>query len=157
MKFKETLDVNAPAEFTFSELADYETIERFAIQRGVALRRTDRLEGPCAGMAWVADWEFGGRSRRTRISLTRFEPPESMVIESETSGIAGRAQLDVVALSPSLSRIIIETEMTPVTFGAKVLMQPIKLARGQIERRVASRIGDLATRIETRYAASRGA
>ena len=154
MKFKETLDVNAPAEFTFSELADYETVERFAIQRGVALRRTDRLEGPRAGMAWVADWEFGGRERRTRISMTRYEPPEQIVIETETSGVAGRVQIDVVALSPKVSRVVIATELTPVTFGAKVLMQPIKLARGRIEKRVGERIGDLAARIEQRWAAS---
>ena len=153
MKLTETLDVRAPAEFTFSELSDYEAIERLAIQRGVSLRRTDRIDGPAAGMAWLADWEAMGRELRTRLSLTAYEPPERLVIESETSGIAGRMQIDVVALGPSLSRILMETEIRAVTLKAKVLMQPIRLARGRIEQRIAGRVGDLASRIEGRWRA----
>ena len=155
MKFRETLDVNVPAEFAFSELSDHETIERLAMQRGVAIRRTDRLSKPGPGMSWRADWEWGGRKRRTNITLTRREPPKRIVVETETAGVAGRLETEVVPMTAESCRLIIESEVRAVTFAAKVVLQTIKLARGRIERAVGERIGQLSARLEARYAASK--
>ena len=156
MKMTERVDIEAPAEFVFGELSDFPTIERLAIQRGVALRRADRLDERRAGMAWIADWEFGGRKRRTNLTLTRYEPPRRMVLASETSGIAAEIEIEVVPLAATASRVLIETQMTAESMAAKLLLQTVRLGRAAFEGRIRGRLSNLAARVEQRYAASTG-
>ena len=62
MKLSGRTDVQAPVEFVFDAISDFDFWERAALRRGAEVTRTDKLRQPAPGMSWMI--RFGWRGRR---------------------------------------------------------------------------------------------
>ncbi|WP_417209673.1 SRPBCC family protein [Antarctobacter sp.] len=141
-------DIEAPQDRVFAMLSDFDKIERQAMRRGTEITRTH--DGPGAGMAWRATFQFRGKRRAAEVTLSTYDPPERMVFDSVSGGLAMVLTLDVVALSPSRTRINVSTVLSARTLSARLFLQSIKLARGGLDKRFRRRVGELAGDMENR-------
>ncbi|MBV2358688.1 SRPBCC family protein [Thalassococcus sp. CAU 1522] len=143
-------DIEAPLDRVFAELTDFEAIERRALRRGIEIRRTDGLAGPQAGMAWQTTFRFRGKPRDATVILSEMKAPETLVFTSNSGGLDIVTRVDLVALSRGRTRVSVESELMPKTLSARLLVQSLKLAKGNINTRFRKRVGLYAKELEDR-------
>lgn len=148
MEFTTKEDIAAPVEQVYAELTDYERLERQIMRRGVALRRV--AEGPGVGMSWQATFGFRGKEREARITLVEAQAPDLLVYDSLSGGLEMRTRLEFVALSRSRTRVTMTADLKPQTLSARLLVQSLKLARGNLEKRFRVRMAEYAKQLEDR-------
>lgn len=151
MKFVAQEDIEAPIEFVYQQATDFAAIERSVLRRGVDVQRIDSLTETAPGMMWDAAFDLRGKRREMKIELTKLDPPNGLEITSRSPNMGGHMVLDLVALSRSRTRISVEIDMTPKTLAAKLLVQSMKLAKGNIMRRFQNRVAGYAEELEERY------
>lgn len=152
MKFSNRVDVAAPAEFVFDQLADFATFERAALRKGISLRRLDTLKVPGAGMSWDIGFKLRGRPRQLIADIRHFERPERLDYEGTSQGFQLTLTLGLMALSKTRTRLNTGLEIRPRTLGARLLLQSAKLGRSNLERRFDERVQGFAREIELRVA-----
>ncbi|MBY5986615.1 MULTISPECIES: SRPBCC family protein [Roseovarius] len=151
MKFVAHEDVEAPIEFVFDQVSDFAAIERSVLRRGAEVQRVDDLEETRPGMKWDAAFDLRGKRREMQLELTELDRPNGMVIASRSPNMGGQMVLDLVALSRSRTRVNVEIDMTPRTLAAKLLVQSMKLAKGNLTKRFRQRVAGYAKDLEDRY------
>lgn len=151
MKFSAKEDIEVPIERLFEMLADVEAFERAALRRGAEVQRTDTLRQPGPGMSWKTRFMFRGRERRVAIEMTRLDPPNGMSFKGSSPALEGTMQVELVALSRKRTRMAITTEIAPKTLAARLMVQSLKLARNNVNRRFHLRIAGFAKDLEDRY------
>lgn len=150
MKLTATEDIEAPLDRVFAEVTNFEMIERQALRRGVDVRRTDTLAGPCEGMTWTANFAFRGKARKATICLSGYRVSEQVVFDNSIGGLDAQFVMDLVALSRTRTRLNVVTELKPTTLSARLLVQSLKLAKGGIDKRFRHRMAGLAKDLENR-------
>ncbi|EPX79533.1 SRPBCC family protein [Salipiger mucosus] len=150
MEFSTREDIEAPLDRVFAALTDFDRIERQVMRRGIEVQRTDTRSEPGEGMAWTASFRFRGKPREAEVTLTEYDPPNLMVYRMVSGGLEARTRLDFVALSPSRTRIAMTIEVTAKTLSARLIVQSIKLARANVEKRFRVRMAEYAGDLETR-------
>ena len=70
MKLSSRQDINAPAAFVFTALADFEAWERAAMRRGADVERTDKANRDGSGRSWLIRFTYRGKARRIAVQLT---------------------------------------------------------------------------------------
>ncbi|WGW05531.1 SRPBCC family protein [Tropicibacter oceani] len=149
MQLTASEDIEAPLERVFAELSDFEAIERQALRRGVAVKRTGDSGGsPAAGMGWTTGFAFRGKTREAQITLSDYTAPEQMVFDTVSGGLEAATRIEVVALSRSRTRINVTTELKPKTLSARLLVQSLKLAKGGIDKRFRKKMAGYAKDLE---------
>ncbi|KRS11874.1 DNA polymerase III subunit gamma/tau [Roseovarius atlanticus] len=151
MKFVAHEDVEAPIEFVFEQVTDFAAIERSALRRGAEVQRVDDLNETRPGMKWDAAFTLRGKRREMQLELTELDRPNGLVIASRSPNMGGKMVLDLVALSRSRTRISVVIDMTPKTLAAKLLVQSMKLAKGNLNKRFRLRVAGYAKELEDRY------
>ena len=151
MKFVAHEDVEAPIEFVFDQVSDFAAIERSVLRRGAEVQRVDDLEERRPGMQWDVAFDLRGKRREMQLELTELDRPNGMVIASRSPNMAGQMVLDLVALSRSRTRINTEIDVSPKTLAAKLLVQSMKLAKGNLTKRFRQRVAEYAKDLEDRY------
>lgn len=150
MEFTTKEDIEASVDRVFAEISDFETIERSVLRRGVDVRRKDKLNGPCEGMTWEAGFRFRGKIREAVVTLSKYDPPNSMEFHTLSGGLETHTVVDCVALSRSRTRISVVIEMQPKTLSARLLVQSLKLAKGNLNKKFRVRAADYAKDLEDR-------
>jgi hypothetical protein len=150
MKVNARQDIEASAADVFQMLADFARWERDALRRGAGVQRTDRLEAPGVGTAWLVDFDWRGTARKVALTVTGFDPGAGLALSMDAGSLAGNALFDLVALSPRRTRLTLKTEITAKSMLGKVLMQTLRLGKKQIEERLQSRLASLAHICEER-------
>lgn len=150
MQLTATEDIEAPLDRVFAELADFETLERQAMRRGVEVRRRGDHGHPVAGMGWDVGFQYRGKMRQAEITLTDYTAPERIAFHSVSGGLEVDFALDLIALSRSRTRINVATELMPKTLSARLLVQSLKLAKGGLDKRFRQRMAGLAKDLEVR-------
>ena len=102
------------------------------------------------GMAWQATFGFRGKEREARITLVEAQAPDLLVYDSLSGGLEMRTRLEFVALSRSRTRVTMTADLKPQTLSARLLVQSLKLARGNLEKRFRVRMADYAKQLEDR-------
>lgn len=151
MQFAAREDISAPIETVFQAVSDFEGWERAALRRGAEVTRTDDLEAPCIGMNWVTKFTFHNKVRNADVTLQTFEKPNKIGISSISNGINVEFVIELVSLSRERTRMDVFSELKPTTISARLLLQPLKLARTRLSNRFCQRIADFAGSIEDRY------
>lgn len=150
MKFSTREDIEVPIAYAFGQVSDFASFERRAMRQGADIVRWDT--GPvCAGTAWDIAFKFRGRSRRVVADLTRFTPPEGMLIESNSDGLLAVTTIDLVALSQTRTRILVSFDMRAKSLTARLLLQSLRLAKVRLTKRFNARVKDYAEEIEDRF------
>jgi len=150
MKFSNRVDVAAPAEFLFDELADFSGFERAAKRKGISLRRLDQLAGPGAGMSWDIGFRLRGRPRQLIAEVQRYDRPAQLDYEGVSQGFELLLTLGLQALAADRTRVMAGLEIKPRTLGARLLLQSAKLGRANLERRYDMRVTAFLREIEER-------
>ncbi|MGC1495477.1 MAG: SRPBCC family protein [Sulfitobacter sp.] len=151
MKFATKEDIEAPIEAVFEMLCDFEGFERSAMRRGAEVQRVDNLTTPGVGMTWNAVFEMRGKRRELQVEMVTFDKPNDIILESTSPGLLGKMSFELMALSRSRTRIIVELEVKPLTLSARLLVQSMKLAKASLTRKYKLRVGEYAKGMEERY------
>lgn len=150
MEFTSKEDIEAPIEQVFAVLSDFEGFERQGLRRGAEIQRIDSMNAPGVGMAWDVKFRFRDKARDVKVSVSVFDQPNEIAVALGSSGINGGYKVELVALSRNRTRMNTVAEMNPQTLSARLLVQSLKLARGNLNKRFRNRIADFAQDIEDR-------
>ena len=151
MKFSTKEDIEAPIEDVFAMLSEFEAFERSAIRRGVELQRVGTHVGPGVGMTWVANFPLRGKQRELRLELMQFDAPETMRFQGMMQGLETDMTLALVALSPRRTRLSVELTLKPRSLPARLLVQSLKLAKGNLDKKFKLRVAEYARALEERH------
>ena len=151
MQFTSSEEIDAPIEAVFAEVSDFAAFERSARRRGADVRRTDTLPAPGVGMGWHARFSLRGHLREVDITLVTHDPPNGITLDAGSLAVTGRMRVDLVALSPSRTRLAVDLKVAPQGLAGRVMLQPVKLMRGNLDKRFRLRVADFAMDVEDRF------
>lgn len=151
MKFRTKEDIEAPIDYVFGVVSDFEGFQRQALRRGAEVSRLDDLTMPGVGMGWDITFPFRGKRREMQVQLVDYDPPNKMLFESRMQGMGGTMLVDLMALSRSRTRMSLDVELIPEGLSARLLVQSIKLARGSLDKRFKLRVAEFGKNVEDRY------
>lgn len=151
MKFSTREDIEAPIDHVFARMSDFAAFERLIVRRGGEVARTEDRTPPAAGMAWDTAFDLRGKRRQMAIELTRFQPPSELCMAATSRTLTGELELDLTALSRARTRIRLSLDLKPLNLSGRLMLQSLKLARGNISRRFEMRVASHAREIEDGY------
>jgi len=150
MKFVSKEDIEAPIAEVFAVLSEFESFERSAIRRGIEVNRMGDVAAPASGLAWDVQFSFRGKSRDIHLVLAEFEPVTGLSLSADGGGIEGDMKVELMALSPRRTRLVVSLELTPKTLSGRLLVQSLKLAKSKLNKRFKIRVADFAKSTEER-------
>jgi hypothetical protein len=151
MQFSSKEDIEVPISDVFAMLSEFESYERSAIRRGVEVHRVVEAAPKTVGLSWDARFILRGKPRDVRLVLTEYETPIIMKFEADSQGIDGKLMLELLALSPRRTRMSVVLNMAPKTLSARLLVQSLKLAKGNLTKRFKLKVADYAKSMEERH------
>lgn len=153
MKFSTRLDTDlAPAEL-FQTISDFERLERLLARRGAIVRRIDPATEPGTGIAWDIGFDWRGKRRDTRMDVTRFDRPETIIIEGAAELFTYTLDMTVIALTLRKARLQFQLDVRPRSMKARLLLQTAKLGKGQLDRKFGLRVEQFITDLHGAVAA----
>lgn len=150
MQFSSKEDIEAPIEEVFAMLSEFESFERQAIRRGIEVQRGEESAAPRVGMSWQARFTLRGKPRELSLVLAQFDRPNAMRFDATSASLDGHMALDLVPLSQRRTRMSIALEVRPKTLSARLMVQSMKLAKGNLTRRFKLRVAHYAKDLEDR-------
>ena len=151
MKLTAKNDVEAPVDFVFAQLADFEGWERAAMRRGAEVARVDTMTRIGPGMTWSTQFQYRGKERKATIRLDAIKPTSSLALTGMSRLMDGVMVINVLDLAAKRTRIEVRLEIKPKTIAARLLIQSLRLARARVERTFAQRVAQLSIEIEDRF------
>lgn len=155
MQFSSVQDVNAPLDFVFAQLSDFESYEAHALRAGAEVERVDSLTEKGVGMCWKVVGDLRGKRRKADLELTEYRPDNLLKFFVKSSSIEATATLEAMALTRRQSRIKVTTVLKPTSISARLVLQSAKLAKNSLNRKFNHRFWSLSNQIENNYNASR--
>lgn len=152
MKFSTQEVMALPIEQAFDLLTEFSELEQAARRRGAQVQRLDALEGPCVGMQWVAAFVHRNRERRVEVLLTELTAPHAIGVDFTSQGIKGQSRVELLALSPHRTRVMVSLDMRPGTLAARVLLQSLKIAKARLTGQYKARVAQYLRELEHRSA-----
>lgn len=148
MKFSTRQDIDAPVEAVFAAASDFPRFERQARRRGVEVNRLDNAPGPAPGMRWAARFTFRSKERKLRAELVRMEVLQMLALHATSGGLEAAFDVEFIALSRRRTRVKVGLQMVPKSLQARLLIQSLKFAKGNLDRRFAERVAQFAREVE---------
>lgn len=153
MKFSTRQDTDLSPEVLFDTLGDFDRLERVLIRRGASVQRVDPAKEPGVGKAWDIQFDWKGKRRDMRMSVTRFDRPEVITLEGVSDMFEIAINMEFIALARTKSRLQFEADVRPRSMKARLLIQTAKLGKAQLDRKFALRIAEFLGEV-TRAAAA---
>ena len=150
MKFVSKEDIEAPIAEVFAVLSEFESFERSAIRRGVEVQRMGDVAAPTSGLGWDVQFLYRGKRRDLHLTLAEYEPVTRMRLSAEGGGIEGGLDVELLALSPGRTRMVVVLELKPRTLSGRLLVQSLKLAKSKLTKRYKLRVAEFAKLTEER-------
>ncbi len=150
MKFVSKEDIEAPIAEVFSVLSEFESFERSAIRRGVEVQRMGDVTAPASGLAWDVQFSFRGKTRDIHLVLSDYQPVTGLRLSADGGGIEGGIEVELLALSPRRTRMVVTLELKPRTLSGRLLVQSLKLAKAKLTKRYKLRVAEFAKLTEER-------
>ncbi len=154
MKFSTREDIEVPIEKVFAAVSDFEAFERQALRRGAEVHRDDTFGKAGVGSEWVIKFKFRGKPRKIHARISEFDAPNGYVAETDSGGIDGLVTVDLVALSPRRTRLHFSIALTPRTLSARLLVQSLKFAKSNLNKRFSARVWQFAQDVEAKHRAT---
>ena len=143
-------DIEAPIDDVFRAVTDFDRFERVLLRRGAEIVRVDDLAAPGPGMRWTIGFDMRGKRRKADLEVTEFGAPERLCAVGRGPGFTVHMEVQLIALSRHRTRLETRTTLEASSFSGKMLLQPMRLARGKILKRYRRATADFAARIEDR-------
>jgi hypothetical protein len=151
MQLTSKQDIDAPADFVYAQLMDFESWERAAMRRGIEVDRTDKLPAPGLGMSWAVKFRNRGRDRKMGLKVVKMDEAGQVsfgLTSVQTDGVLG---VELVPMAAKHTRVFLTIDVLPKTFTAKLFVQSLRLAKARVDKKLADRARLFATEIEDRY------
>ena len=148
MKFSTRTDIDAPIDYVFARVSEYDALERQAMRRGVTVQRRADATQP----SWDLKVPFRGKLRDMRADVIETDPPHSLKAVALSGGLNMEIGLTLVALSPRRTRLLLGYEVRPQTLSARILVQSVKFAKNTLQKRFEKRVETMSERLSTDYA-----
>ena len=153
MRFSTREDIEAPIESVFAAATDFDGFERQALRRGADVQRTDSYGKPGVGTEWDLKFAFRGKDRNVHARMIEFEAPNGFKADTTAGGLEGLVSVEFVSLSPRRTRMQIAIDLKPTSLSARLLIQSLKFAKGNISKRFSNRVWQFAQDIEQKHRA----
>lgn len=151
MNFTTHKDIDAPIEFVFQKVTNFDSYERQALRRGAVVSRVDGNGPVRVGSAWDVAFTFRSKDRRLRATIAEIASPDRMIIDTAATGLNSVTSVTLVALSPKVTRVAVAVELLPKSLSARLLLQSLKLAKANLNKRFAKRIDEQVVGIAQDY------
>lgn len=140
MKFSTEQIVAAPQEALWAALTDFSRFERDAVTSGAEVHRTDTLTRPGVGMGWRARFDTKGRTREMTAELAEMRDPGALRFAGKLSGMEGDLVFVLTPIGPNKTRLEAELSLRARSITAKLMLQSMKLARGNVAKGFRARV-----------------
>ena len=157
MQFSSVQDINAPLDFVFDQVTDFETYESYALRVGAQVDRKDKLTSPGPGMKWKVVGDFRGKTRKVNMELIEYNPHSFVKFFVVSGGLEADVDIETMALTRKQSRMKVTTKLKPKTISARLILQSARLAKTSLNRKFNHRFWNYANYIENNYNKSRRA
>lgn len=151
MKLTAKADVEVPAAFVFATLVDHPSWEREALRNGAEIERPPGTPAAGVGAAWRVRGHFRGKPRKVLLKIEELSESQRVVLSIDSPTIEGTARFEVMVLSPRRSRLRVDVEMKPKTLAARLFINTMRLAKGRVQAKFETRLGQMGGRIKDRY------
>lgn len=151
MEFSSKVDVDAPAEYIFECLSDFQSFEKAALRRGADVQRVDSQQALGVGATWDVAFNFRGKKRTITVEMTECTPPELASYDAKGQGVEATMRIELVPMSKTRTRMTTSVTMTAKTMPARLLLQSAKLAKGQVTKRFDGMMEDFGRQLSQRY------
>ncbi len=153
MKFSTREDIEAPIESVFMSITDFDGFERQALRRGAEVTRRDNLSVAGVGAEWQLRFTFRGKERDVNAKMTEFSPPHGFQAKTKSPSLEGLVLVELVSLSPRRTRLQISVDVAPTTLTGRLLVQSLKFAKTNVNKRFSKKIWQFAQDIEAKHKA----
>ncbi|MCL4189578.1 MAG: SRPBCC family protein [Rhodobacteraceae bacterium] len=151
MRFTASRDIAVPIADAWAALTDVEAAEGIARARGVAVVRT----GPGGvGTTWQARFRLRGAERQVTLRIAAMEMPGRLCLDFRGELFEGSAQVDLLALARTRTRLTAMADVLPRTLAARLMLASARLVKSRADRRFGKAVGALARAVA---AGARGA
>lgn len=141
MKFTTHNDIDVPIAYAFQRVSNFDNYERQALRRGAQVSRVD--SGVVrVGSSWDVGFTFRGKARKLRATVADISAPERLAIDTAANGLNSETIVDLVALSPKTTRLSVTIELAPQSLSARLLLQSLKLAKSNLNKRFKKRVDE---------------
>ena len=151
MKLAAKYDIEAPVDFVYAQLTDFDGWERAAMRRGADVSRTDTLAKPGPGMTWATQFHYRAKDRKATIRIDAMTPQSQMSLTAMSALVDAGLEVDLLNLGARRTRVDVRLDVRPKTLAARIYVQSLRLARTRVDRSFAQRIAQFATEIEDRF------
>ena len=151
MKFTTHKDIDAPIDYVFQKAANFDGYERQALRRGAHVARVDGMGPVRVGSAWDVAFTFRGKDRNLRATVKSIVAPDTFEIDTVATGLNSLTKVDLIALSPKTTRVAVSVALTARSLSARLLLQSLKLAKGNLNKRFTKRVGEQVAGIADDY------
>lgn len=151
MEIKTQQDIEAPADYVFECLSDFESFEKAALRRGAEVQRVDDLADLGLGARWDVVFSFRGKPRDVTVELVEYAPAEKAKYKAVGQGVEAVMAIELVPMSKNLTRMVTVVQMEAKTLSARLLLQSMKLAKGQIGKRFDGMMEGYAKQLKRRH------
>lgn len=151
MKFSTREDIEAPIDYVFARVTDFNGFERQALRRGADVQRVDPASVIQQGAAWDIAFKFRGKDRKMKATISNLDQPTQLTMQIAANGIDGETLVELVALSRNRTRLSVGIDLSPKSLSARLLLQSVKLAKNNLTRKFKLRVSELAVDIEDSY------
>ncbi len=151
MNLSARYDIEAPVDFVYRALTDFDAWAHLAMRRGADVTRADRLQVSGPGMAWQVAFPLRGKIRNARLHVDAATPTSHMMISAVSKLVDGTLTFDLLDLATNRTRVEVRMMAKPKTLAARIYVQTLRLARKKLEGRFSERVAQLAVEIEDRF------
>ena len=151
MQFTTKEDLEAPIEYVFGQITDFDSFERIALRRGAEIVHVDTLTRSGPNMRWQGRANFRGKIRNFDVRVEKIERPTKLRVSTKTKGFDLGLGIDLEVLSPQRTRMKVALELRPKTLSARLVLQSARLAKNSLTRRYKRRVADYAKQLEVRF------
>lgn len=151
MKLTAKTDLEVPAAAVFAVLIDHASWEREAIRNGVEVERPPGSPASGVGAEWRIRGHFRGKARKVQIKIEEMSQDQRLALGIDSPSMEGTTRLEVMVLSPRRSRLRVDLEVKPKTLAARLFINTLRLAKGRVQAKFETRLGQFGARIKERY------
>ncbi|MBA3908444.1 MAG: SRPBCC family protein [Rhodobacter sp.] len=151
MRLTAKTDLEVPLGAVFANLVDHAAWEREAVQRGVEIERPADMPLTGVGAGWRIRVPFRGKVRKILLRIDDLVPDDRLAVGFDGQSVAGGSVLEVLELSARRTRLRVVLEVKPRTLAARLFLNTLRLAKGRVQARFETRVGQLGARIEDRH------
>lgn len=151
MHFTSKQDINAPIDYVFQHLTNFELYEAHGMRVGATIERLDTFTQIQPGMCWHISGYYRGKKRNVELTLDTYEPVETLKYTCVSKPVDALIELHLTPLSRSETRIKIDIAVKAKQLSARVILQSARIAKNTLDRKFDTRMRNLANKLSEKY------